>query len=336
MTGMMKTTSGESMGGMFGGTPIYEPLDVGAALTAGASWGTAVPDTMEVSSKGTAGKTIASNGLPLGVPSSSTGGLSAPQVRSTPQLSSPPLLTSTLLASSPHLHSSSLFISLSSPSHLLPPPTSSQSAEVAAAAAASVSLQVSVRKAAVATVKASSGVTFKFEAAGERSALNMEELKAALAAKLGVNASDLTLDAKDPPPATADAAAADTDDAADDDAADAAADRRRRSRRRMSTGGSVSLKAYVATNEKQAMLTSMKSVASDTAALSAALNISVLGATPPELLQVMLSSSPPLLFSSSPLLLFSSFPLFLLSSSPLLVLSSHLYWSPPPLLSPCR
>ena len=313
MTGMMKSMSGESIGGMFGGTPIYEPLDVGAAMTAGASWGTAVDETMQTDSKGTAGKTIASNGLPLGVPSSSTGGLSAPQVRSTPQLSSPPLLTS-----SPHL---------TSHTHLLPPPTSSQSAEVAAAAAASVSLQVSVRKAAVAVVKASSGVTFKFEAAGERSELNMEDLKAGLAAKLGVNASDITLDAKDPSPAPADAAADDAATAdADDDDDDASADRRRRSRRRMSAGGSVSLKAYVATTDKDTMLTSMKAVASDVAALSAALNISVLGTTTPELLQVMLSSSPLLLSSSH------------LSSSPppLLVSSSHLSSSPPPLLSPRR
>ena len=54
------------MGGMFDNTPVYEPLDVGTEMVAGASWGTAVPDTMQSipggEREGTAGKTIGSNG----------------------------------------------------------------------------------------------------------------------------------------------------------------------------------------------------------------------------------------------------------------------------------
>ena len=167
--------------------------------------------------------------MPLGVPSSATGGLSAPQ-----------------------------------------------SAEVAAAAAASVSLAKSVRKAEVATVRASSGATFKFEAAGEAGNIDMAKVKEALAVQLGAKAADITLTATDPTV---------TSEALTTASEPPAAEERSR-RRRMSMGSSVSLKAYVATDDSQAMLTTMRSVASDTAALSAALNISVTGATAPELLQV--------------------------------------------------
>ena len=72
-----------SLGSVFGNpSVVYEPVQPGTVMSAGASWGTAVPASVLAGSgtrAGTAGKTVAKDGLPLGVPSSTSNGLAAPQ-----------------------------------------------------------------------------------------------------------------------------------------------------------------------------------------------------------------------------------------------------------------
>ena len=215
------------LGSVFGNpSVIYAPLDVGAELMPGASWGTAVPQSTKSlpggSRSGTAGKTNGKNGLPVGIPSSAATGLAAPQ-----------------------------------------------SAEVAAAAAASQSLEPAVRK-TVASVKPSSGSELSFTAAGTKGKFNSVSVRKALAKKLGVPfaAVSLSIDDGAAPGTTAAGGAS--------------------SRRRMNTGseGSLAVKAYVTTTKSSQLQAAMKEAASDTANLSASLNITVTSATEPSILQV--------------------------------------------------
>ena len=80
-----KEAKGETMGGIYGNTPVYEPLAIGAEMRAGASLGSKVPDSTnslpfaDPTSKGMKGKVMGADGLPKGVPNSAASGLAGPQ-----------------------------------------------------------------------------------------------------------------------------------------------------------------------------------------------------------------------------------------------------------------
>ena len=128
-----------------------------------------------------------------------------------------------------------------------------QSAEVAAAAAASQSLEPSVRT-TVAVQRASSGVSFTFDAEGGKAAFEQSNARRTLAARLGVSASKVQLTYVE-----------------EGDASSASG------RRRMDDSSPLKVRAYVTTSKDvgtTALLATMRNAASDSDTLSAALNAS--------------------------------------------------------------